>query len=62
MPERKVVGESSEFVLLFINIFRQYLQEEFKSIPDFERFIDDYVLICFLVGNDFIPRLPSFEI
>jgi 5'-3' exoribonuclease 1 len=61
-PQRKVVGEMPEFKLLFINVLREYLQNEFSTIPDFERFINDYVLICFLVGNDFIPRLPSFEI
>ena len=37
-----------------------------KSSPsvkyDLERIIDDWVLIGFMVGNDFIPHLPNFHI
>ncbi|XP_008679449.1 5'-3' exoribonuclease 2 [Zea mays] len=53
----------------FVNIWvlREYLELDLK-IPnpvvktDIERLIDDFIFICFLTGNDFIPRIPSVEI
>jgi 5'-3' exoribonuclease 2 len=55
------------FKLIQMNIVREYLDKEFRSVPfcfpyDQEAVIDDFVLFCFFAGNDFLPHLPSLDI
>eukprot|EP01136_Pigoraptor_vietnamica_P010132 Opistho-1_new@47392 len=56
-----------EFIMIRLHVLREYLERELRigglSFPfDIERAIDDWVFMCFFVGNDFLPHLPSLEI
>lgn len=59
--------ELKPFVWLNVPILREYLGAE-MFVPgqpfrfDLERALDDWVFMCFFVGNDFLPHLPSLDI
>jgi 5'-3' exoribonuclease 1 len=63
--------EHQNFYLLHLCIVREYLEMEFQELQeegtlsfpfDLERVIDDFILMAFFVGNDFLPNLPSLHI
>lgn len=63
----KPIGSETEFIFLRLNILREYLEKDLhmQNLPftfNIERAIDDWVFMCFFVGNDFLPHLPSLEI
>lgn len=65
----RVVPEHTSFHLLHLSLMREYLDFEFSvlkttlSFPyNLENIIDDWILMGFLVGNDFIPNLPYLHI
>ncbi|KAK2743547.1 hypothetical protein FQN57_004844 [Myotisia sp. PD_48] len=63
--------EHQNFYLLHLCIVREYLELEFQDLKmdgalrfpfDMERIIDDFILMAFFVGNDFLPNLPNLHI
>ncbi|KAK9451634.1 XRN 5'-3' exonuclease N-terminus-domain-containing protein [Limtongia smithiae] len=59
---------SQKFFLLHLSLVREYLELEFMDIQntmenyDFEKVLDDFILLCMFVGNDFLPNLPYLHI
>ena len=72
--QRQMVMELSRidrkpFQMVHISILREYLildmgntsvTPSFKVDP--ERLIDDFILLCFFCGNDFLPHMPTLDI
>lgn len=63
--------EHQNFYLMHLSIVREYLELEFQELKepgvikfgfDMERIIDDFILMAFFVGNDFLPNLPGLHI
>ena len=63
--------EHQNFYLMHLCIVREYLELEFQELEeegvlsfpfDLERVIDDFILMAFFVGNDFLPNLPNLHI
>ncbi|KAI5166850.1 5'-3' exoribonuclease 2 [Nematocida sp. ERTm5] len=54
------------YIYLDIDIIRRYLYTDFSTAInarfDFERILDDWIFVCFFVGNDFLPSIPSMDI
>lgn len=65
--KKKPPIEKKPFIFLDVAILREYLEVELNVVQtpfpfSLEQAIDDWVLLIFFVGNDFLPHLPSLEI
>ncbi|XP_074653880.1 5'-3' exoribonuclease 1-like isoform X2 [Tubulanus polymorphus] len=67
--KRSTCPEETTFHLLHLSLFREYLDFEFGRLKNklpfeynIENIVDDWVLMGFIVGNDFIPHAPDMHI
>lgn len=56
------------FDVIHFEILREYLRLEFIECADrmafkfdADRIADDWVLLCILLGNDYVPQMPNFD-
>lgn len=60
---KRPIVYSKAFQFLSVAHLREYLRREFGTGGlDFERCIDDFVFLCFLAGNDFLPHMEALSI
>ena len=62
--EYNIENTLSEYVYLKIDSLKKHLLESFniQRIVLEERLLDDYIFMCFLLGNDFMNHIPSLSL
>ena len=62
-----LTSKKLDYLLVNINQFKRNIFDFALSKPnfkhyDFDRVVCDFVIMCFMVGNDFLPSIPLFNI
>ena len=57
-------SDPNSYCVFSINKFRHRLAMDFgpSVSDDFEAVVDDFIYLCFLIGNDFLPNVPLINI
>lgn len=53
--------DEQEFSYLYLKTMKKYLQNMFEN-KEINRVINDFLILAFFIGNDFIPHIPSLNI
>lgn len=62
--EYNIEGLETEFIYLDINILKKYIIQniKYKELLSDKQIIQNYCILFFILGNDFIPHSPSINI
>lgn len=63
-PNFFIYREAEEVHIINLKIFKLFVKKDLLINESFnyERVIDDWIFLCFLIGNDFLPHLPGVQI
>ena len=61
-PKKKSKKETDEPYVLDINVLCDGILSEMNCKYNYKQRIYDYVFMCFLLGNDFLPHFPALNI
>lgn len=56
------VGQKDDLVYVDINELKSSLSQDLCGTKTNKKIINDYIFICYFLGNDFLPHLPSIDI
>jgi len=65
-PRDPLAFSRYDFEILEVALLREMIELQLAQVDprldDKERLVDDFVFVCMLVGNDFLPHLPHLDI